>query len=99
MARSKRNEEAFSGLIDRMDAPAPTMSASTMSASTAERASETAGKRSVRLPIDSTEKKTFRIRKDLLAGMKRACYEEDVTNSWVVNTAVEEWLSSRGYLS
>lgn len=94
MARSKRNEEAFSGLIDRMDAPVPTMSAST-----AERASETAGKRSVRLPIDSTEKKTFRIRKDLLAGMKRACYEEDVTNSWVVNTAVEEWLSSRGYLS
>ena len=94
MARSKRNEDAFSGLIDRMDAPAPMMSAPT-----AERASETAGKRSVRLPIDSTEKKTFRIRKDLLAGMKRACYEEDVTNSWVVNIAVEEWLTSRGYLS
>lgn len=93
MARSRRNEEAFSGLIDRMDAPGPE------AAQAAESSAEPDVKRSVRFPIDSTEKKTFRVRKDLFAEMKRVCYEENVTNSWIVNTAVEEWLSSHGQLS
>ena len=95
MARSRRNEEAFSGLIDRMDAPAPFPEA----AQAAEDSAEPDVKRSVRFPIDSTEKRTFRVRKDLFAEMKRVCYEENVTNSWIVNTAVEEWLSSHGHLS
>lgn len=93
MAKSRRNEEAFSGLIDRMDAPAPE------AVQAAESAAEPDAKRSVRFPIDSTEKRTFRVRKDLFAEMKRVCYEENVTNSWIVNTAVEEWLSSHGHLS
>lgn len=97
MARTKTNDQAFGGLLERMDAALPPQSAETASAPAAEAASRKQADPNRKPPLDATEKCTFRIRKDLVALMKRASYEQDLTKSYIVNAALEEWLAGRGY--